>query len=528
MKLNKLIFFLCPLLLMSIEVRAFQRMISLSESFPNDSIAKNREMPACDDQIIFAQEIIIDTLVFSSADTVEIQLDQEEIIVSKKHSVVDKGIGYRYSAYESDMAQVFISKLQNNLHGIIHSASGTYRIETYDKKFVLEKISMDDVPNEEAPIIPEDFIEAIDPFAEDIRSNNATIRVLVLYTPEALVLRPNILNKVFTDINNGNTSFVNSNVNARFELAYVGPTGDSEYGLSFEQLLDKFRTIGDGKFDEVHTLRNKYVADVCILLVSSNSVCGKGYINADFNYAFAVVNASTGCEGKYTFTHEIGHNIGCGHDLAASEHYSPYDYGHGYVHYISGNSSSSWRTMMAYGDACGGEYYCWRIPYWSNPDIYYYGYATGTSTNANNTRVWNERASTVAAFKNMPANITYTSANNNTTAIYESIEAATQIITSAGYEIQSGQTVDMAASTTIRLLPNTRIKNGATFRAAIRANADTHTYPQFIKERHESNDMQTNSDKHQVQKILREGQIYVLRDGRIYTLQGLELNTFIW
>lgn len=522
MKFYKIISSLCLLLLISIEVGAMQRLITFTGIVSNDSIAMNRETQAGDDQVIFAREIRIDTAVFSSVDTVEIQLEQEEIVVAKKHSVIDEKMGYRYSAYESDIAHVCISKLQNNIHGIINSASKTYRIETYGERYFLEMINMDDVPNETDPIIPDKFIEAMDSASEIFRSNNATIRILVLYTPEALSLRPNMLNKVFTDVNNGNTSFVNSNVNARFELAYVGPTSDSEYGLSFEQLLDKFRASDDGKFDEVHTLRNKYKADVCILLVTTNGSCGLGYLNANFNYAFAVVKATTGCEGKYTFTHEIGHNIGCGHDLDAPEHDSPYSYGHGYVHYISGNPSSSWRTMMAYGNACGGELYCGRIPYWSNPNIYYYGEATGTSTNANNARVWNERASTVASFWNKPNNIAYTSINNNADAIYESIDAVSQISVGSGYEVQSGQTVEMTAPT-IHLLPGTTINVGAKFIA--RTNTNNSPYPQFIREGYTIPDIEDRGlgNTTSARKILRDGQVLILRGDKIYTLQGIEI-----
>lgn len=38
MKFNKILFALCPLLLISIELEAIQRLVTLTESAPNDSI----------------------------------------------------------------------------------------------------------------------------------------------------------------------------------------------------------------------------------------------------------------------------------------------------------------------------------------------------------------------------------------------------------------------------------------------------------------------------------------------------------
>jgi hypothetical protein len=73
---------------------------------------------------------------------------------------------------------------------------------------------------------------------------------------------------------------------------------------------------------------------------------------------------------------------------------SPYAYGHGYV-----VPSNQWRTIMAYGDACGN---CTRIQYFSNPSISYQGAATGTSSTNDVARVHRDRVSTVAAFRSPP------------------------------------------------------------------------------------------------------------------------------
>lgn len=479
MKYFNFIICLCTLFLISTEAKGVQKLITFSQNLPYDSIIQYKEAQTNDDSIIFSQEIIVDTSAFFSADIVALQLDHEEIIVSKKRSFINKEMEYCYNAYESENASAYISKMKDDIYGMIYSASGTYSIETYNNKYVLEKINEDEIPEDSEPIILNEILDSVGSSIDNRRSANALIRVLVMYTSDALALSPNMLNKVFFDINNGNSSFVNSNVNAQFELAYIGPTASSEGSLSFNLLLDKFRTNGDGMFDEVHALRNKYAADVCVLLVSATQYCGLGYLHSNSNNAFAVVYTGTGCACKYTFTHEIGHNIGCGHDLDAPSHDSPYQYGHGMTYYVEGNSNISWRTMMAYGTACNdNENYCKRILYWSNPNVYYNGVPMGDSSLRNNARVWNERAGTVSSFRNKSNTLSYTSANNNTQAIFESIEATTQITTGGGFEVQSGQTVEMK-SQTIRLTANTHIKNGATFRATSNTSTNSNPYPQF-------------------------------------------------
>ena len=522
MKINKFIVFLF-LCIISARAECAHRLVTITDDLSRNSDAIKTHHN--DDNVISTYEIEIDTTVFYSNDTVLIQLEDRELIVVKKNSIKSTDINYSYNAYENDNnTHAYFSLLNGDIYGMIHSPSELYRIETYNQKHILQRININDIPEDSEPIIPHDIMDTMSMSLDD-NSSPAIIRVLVMYTPEALLLRPNMLIKVFTDLNNGNTSFINSAVNARFELAYVGPTTDSEVGFTFEQLLEKFMDNQDGMFDEVHSLRSKYSADVCVLLVSASEYCGLGYINADYNYAFAVVRANSGCEGKYSFTHEIGHIIGCGHDMAALEHYSPYEYGHGYVHYLEGIPSSSWRTLMAYGDACSGEAYCTRIPYWSNPDVYYNGVATGTTTRENNARVWNERAIIVSIFRIPQYNINYTAASNNYEAIFESIKAVNQITTSGGYEIQSGQTVEMI-SPTIRLSAGTTIKEGAKFIA--RPNSSQNPYPQFITKNitdysdkdndyTDSNYINTSSS---ASKILRDGHIFIIRDNKTFTITG--------
>ena len=109
------------------------------------------------------------------------------------------------------------------------------------------------------------------------------------------------------------------------------------------------------------------------------------------SYAFTVVNR--GCSsGNYSFPHEIGHNFGARHDTYVDSSTSPYAYGHGYVDCVEG-----WRDVMAYPTQCGGT----RIAYLSNPNLTYGSPPDplGTTTTADNVRVHNQNAVTVANFR---------------------------------------------------------------------------------------------------------------------------------
>lgn len=69
--------------------------------------------------------------------------------------------------------------------------------------------------------------------------------------------------------------------------------------------------------DEVHTLRDQFQADICVLFNrnTESNICGKARLSADESSAFALVNYD--CDiALYSFPHEIGHLIGLDHNNA--------------------------------------------------------------------------------------------------------------------------------------------------------------------------------------------------------------------
>ena len=186
-----------------------------------------------------------------------------------------------------------------------------------------------------------------------------------------------------------NQSFRASGIGqVRLRLVHAYRTGYVEKGSHFEHVF-AFADKGDGKMDEVHRLRDKYKADVALLVVHDPNGCGLAAgVAPAAHRAFAVVHHECAAL-SYSLAHEIGHIIGARHDLELDDSTHPFPFGHGFV------NGTAWRTMMSYEESCGG---CPRLPIWSNPDIEVRGVAAGNEM-ANNARAIREGAARVAAFR---------------------------------------------------------------------------------------------------------------------------------
>ena len=71
---------------------------------------------------------------------------------------------------------------------------------------------------------------------------------------------------------------------------YAYQTNYVEKGSHFDHVW-RFADKGDGYMDEIHKLRDKYRADVAVLIVDDPNGCGLSTrVHADANEAFAVVH----------------------------------------------------------------------------------------------------------------------------------------------------------------------------------------------------------------------------------------------
>jgi peptidyl-Asp metalloendopeptidase len=168
-------------------------------------------------------------------------------------------------------------------------------------------------------------------------------------------------------INQANTAYTNSQAVARLTLAYTGVVDYVESNAASTD-VSRLRSTTDGYMDVIHCIRDAFAADMVALLVNNlGSACGVAYLQTNPGPGFATSAFSVtdkDCIGGHTFTHELGHNMGCAHDRdnAGSAAFS---YAYGYR-----TPDQVYRTIMSYAPGT-------RVGRFSNPTITYNGYVMG-------------------------------------------------------------------------------------------------------------------------------------------------------
>ncbi len=192
-----------------------------------------------------------------------------------------------------------------------------------------------------------------------------------------------------------NTACANSAISTRARLVYCNLITYTE-GVDQDEDLDRLRGTSDGYMDSVHSTRDTVNADMVILYNNQGSGLGycpggtPSYAGSPFCTAAWWRAAAT-----YTHAHEVGHNLGCGHNTADGGACGP-AYGVGWR--WTGNDSNGYCSVMAYGTS----FYS-RVLHYSNPSVTYQGVATGVTiglaNQAHNTRVITDNDNTVEGFE---------------------------------------------------------------------------------------------------------------------------------
>jgi peptidyl-Asp metalloendopeptidase len=421
--------------------------------------------------------VVIDLGKVKTQEEFILQFGERTIRINKKRVDLRGSNSYTFIGDNDDGDRVLLSVLGNDIQGGIETTNGVFSVMTIgNNEYAIVQIDHSKLKEGCGQLqykgpsnanygknlnVEIDVTKSSAQVAT--RAYSCKVRVLVAYTPSAMSSVSNIENIVLTAVAYTNESFSNSGINYQIELAYAGLTNYTQ--SNFRMDLQRVRINGDGYMDEIHGLRDKYSADVVVLLINDPNYCGMAsdiYVAA--GAAFCVVSTWEDCATTYySFGHEIGHLVGCDHDPATSSN-SPFPYGHGYVSPVGTNNR--WRTVMAYGNECN---YCPRVAYWSNPYINYPaigGIPTGTVATHNNARVWNEQAPRVMAFRQPDNNITLTSSDvNNST--YADVVAKQTITTNGTVNFSGGSNLSLRAGSSITLMPGFSVAAGVKFSATI-------------------------------------------------------------
>lgn len=145
-----------------------------------------------------------------------------------------------------------------------------------------------------------------------------------------------------------------------------------------------------------------------IVTVYSNAratACGIAYMGGSSQWykSWAFSTVAVACSPSFTFAHEVGHNMGCGHNVEARR-------GDEYASYAFGWRSCSWgqpnfRTIMSYSCTSGpqaGD--TQRLGYFSSPTLSFNAFGmtvpVGDSSNGDCARALRDTATVVASYQN--------------------------------------------------------------------------------------------------------------------------------
>ena len=189
-----------------------------------------------------------------------------------------------------------------------------------------------------------------------------------------------------TAVQKMNVALANVGLDSSFRFRLVGVVEVAESTRSLEYAIED-TTYGIRGWSAVKTKREEVGADITTILVDTGSaygMTGLGWSLEEDTFEGFSENAFNACSIRavaqdHTMTHEVGHNMGCGHSDVQETQPGPqmYSYSSGYYFSVDGEK---FHTIMAYsGEGPGGK----EAPYFSSPNHTYRGVAVGDVSHDN-------------------------------------------------------------------------------------------------------------------------------------------------
>ncbi|XP_059085434.1 peptidyl-Asp metalloendopeptidase-like [Tigriopus californicus] len=186
--------------------------------------------------------------------------------------------------------------------------------------------------------------------------------IKIYYTKEVAQVEPNVDTFIANMISQANTCFKNSQTKFRLQLLCTEQLNNITEKQPAADTLYQFMDIKGNK------AKTRGTADFAhLLVVNVASVCGAAFVGHPFGLSrWSCANA------YYTFSHEIGHNLGCWHARGSYDPDESDNYYYGYL--IPGTGHV---TTMAYSTAN----YPWKANLYSNPNVTFQNVPAGDDRN---------------------------------------------------------------------------------------------------------------------------------------------------
>ncbi len=215
-------------------------------------------------------------------------------------------------------------------------------------------------------------------------TNNDTVDVLVVYTPNAEQASGDINGLIQDAVEQTNNTFETDGLPTRLRLKHTANIHHNVDGASsYDQVINEMEDPSDGIMDNIQSLRDQYVADIVVLvdnLKLGSTVGAADAILAASTNAFAAVYYDAATK-HFGFAHEVGHLFGARHEMSNDPQTEPFKFGHAYIDKYKNTGLVFFKTIMvSHADNN-------TIGYWSSPYYSHDGDPMGTTEYANNVRV---------------------------------------------------------------------------------------------------------------------------------------------
>lgn len=325
-----------------------------------------------------------------------VSVEPEAVSAIGENGVLWKGHVQTNSAADSQDSEATIINDGGNLTGNVRIGRDFYSIAPIGEGLhSITKRDPDKLPKEHPPNSSDvkeggNFDEVpTDPLG---LNESASIDILFAFSNQAREQASNyktlpllVIDELRSTFGESKIQGVAVNFSGVFDLNYNEAPAWNEHWLSMSNKKHK-------GFTQLFKERDAKKADIVLIVLADNSWCGevKGSLPVTQDRAVALVSLRCLTGPNYSGVHEIGHMLGARHDRGTDSSDRPFKWGHGYI-----SPDYKWRTVMAY-DNCGR---CPRILRWSNPNVQYNGYPTGTEEYEFDAKAWVMRAKMTGKFR---------------------------------------------------------------------------------------------------------------------------------